>query len=87
MFQVFLLFLHRDHREDDIPRDNGGQSDDPQEQEERDAGEEEDVFDLIVFPAPVLEFQCKHRNLGNQQITTDEGADEDDPFQTDARRD
>ena len=56
MFQVFLLFLHRDHREDDIPRDDGGKPDDPQEQEERDAGEEEDVFDLVVFPTPVFEF-------------------------------
>ena len=30
----------------------------------------------------MLEFQCKHRNLGNQQITADEGADENDPFQS-----
>ena len=82
MFQVDFLFLRRGYGEDHIPCDDGSQSDDVQEQEERDAGEEEDVLDLIVFPSPVLEFQCKHRNLGNQQITTEEGADKDDPFQT-----
>ena len=38
----------------------------------------EDVFHLVAFPAPLLEFQGEHRQFANQQETADGQKDEQD---------
>jgi hypothetical protein len=68
--------------QNDIPRDDGGQAGDSQQEQQWYAGEEKDVFDLVALPTPRLELQGKHRDFGNEQLATDKHADENTPFHT-----
>ena len=63
------------YRKKNIPCDDGCQSTDSQEGEQGYTGQQEDIFDLVPFPSPVLELQGKHGNLGNQEVAADEHTD------------
>ena len=61
----------------DIPRDDGCQTTDTEQDEHGNAGEQEDVFHLVSLPAPRLELQCKHGNLADEQVATDKHGPQD----------
>ena len=58
------------YRKSNIPCDDDGKGCDFENDEQGDAREQEDVFHFVAFPSPLLEFEGKHRDFGNEQIAT-----------------
>ena len=76
MPQSFPPEARGQQREHDIPRDDGGKAAQLQENDHRDAREDENELNLVVFPRQVLELQGEKRNLGHQEETRDEHGEE-----------
>ena len=75
------LFLYRgrfyNNPQDYIPCDDDGKRRDAEDGDQWDARNEEDIFHFVSFPSPLFEFQCEHRNLGNQKPGADEDTNQD----------